>query len=147
MDKLKIAILFGGSSTEYNISLQSAYSVITHLNISKYELILIGITKDGVWKHYCGTPEHIADDTWDTDADCTPAILSPSTNHQGILELRNGTFKLLPADLLFPVLHGRYGEDGTLQGLFEISRIPFVGCDTVSSQSVWTRIMPTSLFP
>ncbi len=133
MEKIKIAVLFGGCSTEYNVSLQSAYAVITHLNPGKYDIIMLGITREGRWLRYQGNPEKLLDNTWFTDDTCTRALLSPSRTDNGILEFRNGTAVTLKIDAAFPILHGKNGEDGTLQGLIELAGIPLVGCDTLSS--------------
>lgn len=133
MKRLKLAILFGGNSSEYNVSLHSAYSVIKHLDNQKYETILIGITREGNWYRYKGSMENISDDTWYLDSNCYPAILSPSRNHHGIIEFHENGVIHTPIDVAFPIMHGRYGEDGTLQGLIELAGIPLVGCDTASS--------------
>ena len=99
----RIAILFGGCSPEYGVSLQSACSVITHLDREKYEPVLIGISNAGDWFQYVGEIEKIPADTWCNEEDC------------------------------IPVLHGKNGEDGTVQGMFELAGIPVVGCGVLSS--------------
>lgn len=132
MKKIKIAIIFGGNSSEYGVSLQSAYSVISQLAEEKYERILIGITKDGVWNRYYGSPEKILNDQW-MEEKCVPAIISPSRDVHGIIEYTENGIKETYIDVAFPVLHGKYGEDGTVQGLIELAGIPLVGCDTLSS--------------
>lgn len=131
--KKKIAILFGGCSSEYSVSLQSASSVISHLNTEKYEPILIGITREGQWLHYTGPVEKITADTWQSDGSCTPAVISPSREAHGILRFSGERMDRIFIDAAFPVLHGRNGEDGTVQGLLELSGIPFIGCGTLSS--------------
>lgn len=133
MQKITVAVLFGGFSTEYDVSLQSAASVIDHLDRSKYELILIGITRMGTWLKFQGTTDDIREDIWHAHPGCTEAFISPSRQASGIVELIGTEFRVLPVDVVFPVLHGKNGEDGTLQGLLEMSGIPFVGCDTLSS--------------
>jgi len=133
MKKKKVLVLFGGCSSEYNISLQSAYSVVTNLNPKNYEIILIGITQDGNWMRYYGPYEQIADDTWLNNGPCVPAIISPSRDIHGIIEFHGNTIKNTKIDVVFPVLHGKNGEDGTVQGLLELAYIPFVGCNTLSS--------------
>lgn len=131
MTKLKVAVLFGGCSSEYEVSLQSAYSVISHLDPGKYEPILIGITSSGEWFQYIGDPEKIKDGTWSSPADCVRAILSPCRETHGLLEPATG--KTIRLDAAMPILHGKNGEDGTVQGLLELSGIPVVGCNTLSS--------------
>ena len=130
--KLSIAILFGGCSTEYEVSLQSAYSVITHLNQEKYEAHLIGITREGTWLSYEGDIDRIPEDTW-ASADCLPAMLSPNRTDHGLLILRAGGLELIHLDAVFPVLHGKNGEDGTVQGLCELAGLPVVGCGMEAS--------------
>ena len=131
-NKLSIAILFGGCSTEYEVSLQSAYSVITHLNQEKYEAHLIGITREGTWLRYEGDIDRIPEDTW-ASADCLPAMLSPNRTDHGLLILHAGGLELIHLDAVFPVLHGKNGEDGTVQGLCELAGLPVVGCGMEAS--------------
>lgn len=131
--KKKIAVLFGGCSPEYAVSLQSASAVIEHFNRDKYELILLGITKQGKWCRYEGPAERISNDTWYDEESCRPAVISPSREIHGILQFTGDKAEPVYIDAVFPVLHGRNGEDGTVQGLLELSGIPFVGCGTLSS--------------
>lgn len=131
-EKKTIAVIFGGCSSEYMVSLQSASAVIRHLNPLDYALILIGITQEGIWYRYEGELEHIADDTW-TSFQCTPALISPSRDTHGLIEFRAEGVSFIWLDAVFPVLHGRNGEDGTVQGLLELSGIPIIGCDMSSS--------------
>lgn len=133
MNKLKIAVLFGGYSSEYNISLQSAYSVITHLDINKYEPVLLGITSSGEWFRFSGDPSKIKDNTWCNPSDCVRAIISPSREVHGVLEFDAGKIRAIRLDAAMPVLHGKNGEDGTVQGLLELAGIPIVGCKTLAS--------------
>ncbi|MWV46105.1 D-alanine--D-serine ligase VanG [Paenibacillus sp. HJL G12] len=133
MQKKTVAVLFGGCSTEYDISLKSAASVIDHLNASKYDLVLIGITKEGAWFRYGGSTEEIRDDRWRAHSSCISSFISPSRDLAGIVELVGTEYRVTPVDVVFPVLHGKNGEDGTVQGLLELAGIPFVGCDTLSS--------------
>ena len=134
MKKLKIAVLFGGCSPEYGVSLKSAYSVITHIDEAKYEPILIGINQKGEWFHFFGEPEKIINDTWNNPADCTRAIISPSRETQGIVIFeKDGNVRSVKIDVAMPVLHGKNGEDGTVQGLLELAGIMVVGCNTLAS--------------
>jgi len=133
MNKLKIAVLFGGCSTEYDISLQSAYAVITHLNENKYDPVLLGITPSGEWFRFSGDPMKIKDDTWSNLSDCVRAIISPSREAHGILEFEEGEVRTIRLDAAMPILHGKNGEDGTVQGLLELAGIPIVGCKTLCS--------------
>lgn len=133
MNKKKIAIIFGGCSPEYEVSLQSAYAVISHMDTQKYTPVLIGITKQGDWYYFSGNPENIPTDTWHTPSDCTPAVVSPNRSEHTILIYQNDSFKKIQIDAAFPVLHGKNGEDGTVQGIFELAGIPVIGCGLLSS--------------
>ena len=134
MKKKKIAIIFGGCSTEYPVSLQSASAIISNLAADRYEQILIGITREGTWFRYNGTVDHILDDTWhQRTSECIPVIISPDRNVHGMIELRKQGNKVTRIDAAFPVLHGKNGEDGTVQGLHELAGIPLIGCGTLCS--------------
>jgi D-alanine---D-serine ligase len=134
MERKKVAVLFGGCSTEYEVSLQSAYSVITNMDPDKYEAVLIGITKDGRWYRYYGETENISKNTWHQDRkNCMPVMVSPDRKARKLIELLDGCVTETGIDIAFPVLHGKNGEDGTVQGLFELAGIPLVGCGTLSS--------------
>ncbi|BCJ95012.1 D-alanine--D-alanine ligase [Anaerocolumna cellulosilytica] len=133
MDKKRIAVIFGGCSTEYEVSLQSAHAVITHLDKELFDVVMIGITRDGRWLHYNGNLDKLLNNTWFYDASCVKAILSPDRRDKGLLEIAEDSISLIKLDAVFPVLHGKNGEDGTLQGLIELSGIPLVGCGTLSS--------------
>ncbi len=131
---LNLCCLFGGESTEYEVSLRSVTSVLENADPEKYNLISLGITKDGRWLLYEGELANIAADTWHTDsAHCHPALLSPSKGDRCIYVLDKDAPRKIPVDVIFPVMHGAHCEDGTLQGLLELSGIPFVGPDCRSS--------------
>ncbi len=127
MDRLKIGIIFGGCSEEHAISVKSAQEIAKHLDAEKYEPFYIGITKSGAWK-LCDGP----DPQWENDR-CQPAVLSPDRSVHGLLVLEQEHYKMIRLDVVFPVLHGKLGEDGAMQGLLELSGIPYVGCDVQSS--------------
>lgn len=134
MEKIKLAIIFGGKSSEYPVSLHSAGSLIHKINKERYDLVFIGISKDGKWYTYNGDIDGIEHDTWLSHPSCTECVLSCSEAHKGFLKLNDDkTFEEIPVDCIFPVLHGKNGEDGTIQGLFELSGIPYVGCGHMSS--------------
>lgn len=128
-----IGILFGGNSTEYKISLQSAHGVVTHINRRKYNPILIGITRDGQWRYYSGPVENILNDTWSAPDLCQPAIIPPDTREHSLWIVEDQRLKKIHLDGVFPVLHGKNGEDGTVQGLLCMAQIPVIGCKTLSS--------------
>ena len=133
MNKKKIGVIFGGCSPEYNVSLESAYSVITNINKEKYDITLIGITKEGDWFKFEGDLENIKNDNWLQKGKCTKVVISSSKSDKGIIEIENNNTNLIKLDAIFPVLHGKNGEDGTVQGLIELSEIPLIGCDILSS--------------
>lgn len=126
MPKLAVGIIFGGRSEEHPISIKSALQVAASLDLDKYEPHWIGITTSGAWK-LCDGPG--------TDLDSEglrTAVLSPDPSVRGLLVLDGGV-GVIELDMLFPVLHGRWGEDGAMQGLLELSGIPYIGCDIAGS--------------
>lgn len=134
MQKKKIAVLFGGCSTEYEVSLQSAAAVLEHINRDRYEVIPVGITREGEWYHYTGERDGIADDAWHLERKNLHTVaVSQNRPVKGLIEFDGDGFRVIGIDLAFPVMHGKNGEDGTLQGLFELAGIPVVGCNTLSS--------------
>ncbi|MBQ5321311.1 MAG: D-alanine--D-alanine ligase [Oscillospiraceae bacterium] len=146
MAKIRAAVIFGGMSSEYEVSLQSAYSVIKNIDKRKYEVVCIGITKKGRWLYFPGDIEMISSDEWFTHPDCVSVMISPDRSHRGIYKIMPDSSAVLQKiDVVFPVLHGKYGEDGTIQGLLELSGIPFVGCDTLSSAVCLDKAMTHSV--
>lgn len=131
LNKLTVAVIFGGQSSEHEVSRVSASTIISNLDTEKYYVIPVGITKDGKWMIYNGPVENIKNGEWEKFG--TPAVLSPDASQKGLLKTVGGKVKLIPIDLAFPVLHGKYGEDGTIQGLFELAQIPYVGNGVLSS--------------
>src|SRR3954471_19973235 len=127
MHRLKIGILFGGCSEEHAISVKSAQEVARHLDIERYEPFYVGITKSGAWR-LCDGPQ--AD--WENGSG-RPAVLSPDRGVRGLLVLEQGQYDTISLDLVLPVLHGKLGEDGAMQGLLELAGIPYAGCDVQSS--------------
>ncbi len=134
MNKPTLAVLFGGCSPEYSVSLQSSYAVLSNLNPDKYNVLPLGITRTGQWFHFTGTYDQIATDTWCEDlAHLTPVVLSQDRNLHGLLVFSSQQPQPLRVDYALPILHGKNGEDGTLQGLLELAGIPVVGCGTLAS--------------
>ena len=132
--KKRIAVIFGGCSAEYEVALQSAAAVLEHMDAERFDVLPVGITREGDWYHYIGGIESILNDSWHTDkSNLYPIAVSPSRSVRGFLERKENDYRMMEADLVFPVLHGKNGEDGTLQGMFELAGIPVVGCDTLSS--------------
>ena len=131
--KLKIAVLFGGCSPEYGVSLQSATAVLRHMDREKYEPVMVGISQVGDWFLYTGPVGRIEDGSWNSEETCARAVLSPSRSRSALLVFEERTIRRISLDAAFPVLHGQNGEDGTVQGLFELAGIPLVGCGVLSS--------------
>ena len=134
MDKKKIAVLFGGCSSEYGISLKSSYGILSHIDREKYEPVPIGITEKGDWFRYYGDVENIIDDSWQADkASLVKAYIVPDRSVHGMMELTEEGAVFTRLDGVFPVLHGKNGEDGTVQGLIKLAGIPLMGCGVMSS--------------
>lgn len=140
MKKKTIAVLFGGASTEHEVSLVSATTIIRNLDHDKYQVEMVGITKSGRFLHYTGDIAKIKTGEWEQDAvqDCT---FSCNQAQKGLLLLQDGAYTLLPVDCVIPVLHGKNGEDGTVQGLLQLAGIPYVGCDAISSANCMDKEM------
>lgn len=126
MARSRIGILFGGASEEHPVSVKSAREVAKHLDAAKYEPVWVGITEGGEWR-LCEGPEG------DWERDSRPAVLSPDRGVHGLLVLDHGKYEEVRLDAVVPVLHGRYGEDGAVQGLLELAGIPYAGCDIAGS--------------
>lgn len=146
MSKKTVAVLFGGQSSEHEVSLISATTIITHMNKELYDIVLIGITKDGRWLSV-DKVEDIASGAW-LESNVT-AVISPDTSHKGVLLIDGNQVELKKVDVVFPALHGLNGEDGTVQGLLELSKIPYVGCgvlaSSVSMDKLYTKIIVDTL--
>ncbi|MCD8238286.1 MAG: D-alanine--D-alanine ligase [Clostridiales bacterium] len=131
MSKKVVAVIFGGISSEHEVSKISAAAIMRNMPQDKYRYIPVYITKKGEWKLYDGSIDNITESNWESYA--ATCILSPSTEHKGLFRIVGDKLKSIPVDVIFPVLHGKGGEDGTIQGLFEMSGIPYVGCGVLSS--------------
>lgn len=127
MNKLKIAVLFGGCSEEHDISVKSACEIAKEIDLAKYDPFYIGITRSGRWLA-CEKPCA----GWEKGK-CFPAVISPDRSVHGLTFVKDGSYQTLYVDAVFPVLHGKTGEDGAIQGLLELSGIPYAGCDIPSS--------------
>ena len=128
MPRAKVGIVFGGASEEHPVSVKSAQEVARHLDTDRYEPFYVGITRAGAWRLCDGGPEA----GWENGRG-RPAVLSPDRRARGLLVLEQGRYETVGLDVVLPVVHGRLGEDGALQGLLELSGLPYVGCDVQSS--------------
>lgn len=134
--KISLLLLFGGVSSEHEVSCASAASVLKHINSEKYNISTIGITGDGRWFLTDSPAGSIEDGSWEQDKNNKPAFIAPDRSIGGIMvQQEDGNFEKVNIEVVFPVLHGKNGEDGTMQGLLQIAGIPFVGSDTVASSA------------
>ena len=133
MNKIKLGVIFGGQSTEHDVSIVSGSSVIKNLNKEKYEIYPIYISKDGVWYHY----------TKDIDK---VEIFNIGEEPKEIEKIPNEMEVLKKQDVIFPVLHGLYGEDGTIQGLLELLKIPYAGCKVLASSICMDKVYAKMVF-
>lgn len=132
---VNVAIIFGGTSTEHDISLKSADNVIARLPRDRFRLVLVGISRSGAWHHYTGGAADVVTGAWE-EHDCTPVALAPGCGsgvRGGLLELAEDGWRRLDVDIALPVLHGQGGEDGTVQGALQVCGIPYVGCGVLAS--------------
>ncbi len=148
--KIRVGIIFGGRSGEHEISIRSAKSVIEKINKEKYEVIPIGITKDGRWLNPEESVLMLPTETQEILRETSdklfraPIVFPPDTSRKGLIKL--DSHDLMPIDVIFPVLHGTYGEDGTIQGVFEMANVPYVGCGVLASACGMDKVVMKSLF-
>ncbi len=142
-NKLKLAVLFGGQSGEHEVSLISAASIIENLDHSKYDIYMIGITKQGKWMLYKGDTEDIRNGSWERNA--KHIVFPPDPTIRGFFVIDDPSH-IYKTDVVFPVLHGPMGEDGTIQGLLELTGIPFVGCDVLASSTAMDKAVTKAIF-
>ena len=131
MEKKNIAVIFGGQSTEHEVSCLSVVNVASEIDSESWNVLLIGITKEGHWV-LANDIDSIKDGSWVNSE--TTAEISPDAERRSVL-ITTPDDKVMDVelDVIFPVLHGKYGEDGTIQGIFEMAQIPYVGCGVLSS--------------
>jgi D-alanine-D-alanine ligase len=140
--KIELLIIFGGISSEHEVSCLSAASILHHINRDLYRIHTLGITKKGRWVLTEATSERIADGTWENKIGNRGAILSPDRSFIGLRTLLGDE---IPIDCVFPVLHGKYGEDGTIQGLFDLLGIPYVGSGVLASATCMDKAVTKSI--
>lgn len=146
MAEKNIVVIMGGRSSEHEVSLMSAATVIENINTDIYNVIMIGITKDGQWK-LIDSMDKVKDGTWVKGR--VQAFISPETGKNELCLVYGDRVERLNVDVVFPVLHGMNGEDGTLQGLLELAKIPYVGCGVLASacsmDKFYTKIIVDSI--
>lgn len=132
--------MFGANSTEYEVSLSSASSILENIDRELFDVVMLGVTRDGRWLLYEGDIDHIRADLWHTH-DAHPALLSPDQGCGKLLADHGNGYKYYKhIDVIFPVMHGAHAEDGTLQGHLEICGIPYVGPHTLSSAVAMDKV-------
>ncbi len=141
---MKLCVIFGGKSSEHEVSCKSAYNVLKNLDKEKYEIIKFGITKQGATWLYCGDDESLLDGSWENH-DCYPCVISHCPKTEGLLLLSDGKAEKIKVDVFFPVLHGKNGEDGTIQGVFELAQIPYVGNGVAGSALCMDKIFTKNI--
>lgn len=133
MAKLKLGVIFGGMSTEHDVSITSGSSVIKNLDKDKYEIYPIYIDKEGKWYEYSKEVDKID-------------ILQVGEEIEEKVSISNPIEYLQECDVIFPVLHGLYGEDGTIQGMLELLKIPYVGCKVLGSSMCMDKAYAKAIF-
>lgn len=147
MSKQNLAVIFGGESSEHEISCMSASNIIQCIDAQRYNIILVGITKEGHWVEAADL-NAVQDGSWRQSK--TSIVLSPDATRKGLYRMsEDEKVQFVHLDVIFPVLHGLYGEDGTVQGLFKLAGIPFVGCGLFASAAgmdkLYTKIIVDTL--
>lgn len=141
----KALIIFGGASSEHFVSCVSASYVISNIPTDKYDVVTVGITRDGEWYLYEGDVSFLPEDKWLENGKITKAVLSPDRKDKSLIVFRDDKVEKIKIDVAFPVLHGKNGEDGTIQGLLELSGIPYVGSDCRSSACSMDKAITNTL--
>ena len=149
LNKKNVLLLFGGMSGEYEITLKSVTSIFKYIDKEKYNVSLVGITLDGEWI-YCGQDiDSVTNDTWanthGTSSYDIDINMVPQRNKKVGIYF-NKEDKFMNIDAIIPVLHGPYGEDGKIQGLLEISQIPYVGCGVLASSVGMDKLICKKVF-
>ena len=150
--KLRIGVIFGGRSGEHEVSVRSAGSVIQAMDASKYEVVPIAITKEGNWLAPAVAAELLPEkargllSSRASSGDKEDVTIVGDPSRRGLVRLDTNGEPAEPLDVIFPVLHGTYGEDGTIQGLLEMAAVPFVGCGTLASACGMDKAIMKALF-
>ena len=134
-NKIRFCVMFGGNSTEYEVSLKSSYSVLENADKEKYDIVKVGITREGQMYIYEGANENIKNNTWkDDSANLRKALMSTSYGDHAVYAINpDNTVERVAIDVVFPVMHGAYSEDGRLQGMLDMCGVPYVGPGCASS--------------
>lgn len=131
--KKNIMVIFGGESSEHAVSCMSAISILENMDTNRYNCILVGITESGKWMLVNNAPDKIKNSTWIKDDSNKEILISLDGRNSKFLVVDDGVISEIKVDCIFPILHGKYGEDGRLQGLLDLMRIPYIGSGCSSS--------------
>ncbi len=131
MGKLNVAVLFGGESSEHEVSIMSGVNVMLGLDVEKYNILPVFISKTGEWFLYDGIITNI--DKINIEKVSSKVVISTDKANKGLIRMVGDKFKIIEVDVVIPVLHGKNGEDGSVQGLLEIAGLPYVGCKVLGS--------------
>ena len=146
-NKMCVALLFGGMSSEHEVSCVSVGNFVRNIDRSKYEVLTVGITKEGRWLYTEATAEQMADGSWEELPGNMPCVISPDrADHGMILFTPDGRVEKMHLDVVIPVLHGLWGEDGTVQGLLELAGIAYVGCGVLASSVCMDKAVANAMF-
>ena len=146
-EKMCVVLLFGGMSSEHEVSRVSVGNFVNNIDREKYETLAVGITKEGRWLYTEATAAQMADGSWEELAGNMPCVISPDrADHGMILFTPEGHVEKVHVDVVIPVLHGLWGEDGTVQGLLELAGIPYVGCGVLASAVCMDKAVANALF-
>lgn len=145
--RMTVVLLFGGLSSEHEVSRVSAGTFADNMPAAQYEIVKVGVTKDGRWLSTGASTAQMADGSWEALPGNCPCILSPDRSVHGLVYLPvDGSVKTQRVDVVIPVFHGLWGEDGTVQGLLKLAGIPFVGCDVLASAACMDKAVACALF-
>lgn len=145
MAKLRVCVLFGGTSSEHDISEISAAAVLSAIDREKYEIYQIGITRAGKWLLCEGDAESVRCHEWE-NGKTYPAVISPDREDKAIIKFAENGIEKIKIDVVYPVLHGKFGEDGTVQGLCELAGIPYAGSGVIGSAACMDKCIAKILF-
>jgi len=143
MPKTRVAVVFGGRSGEHEVSIISAKNIIDAIDRGKFEVLPIGITKDGKWLAGEDAIEQFQNNDY---SGLTEVTLNTTSGSKELIHFKENSYEKLNVDIFFPALHGPFGEDGTIQGLFEMANVPYTGCGVLASSVCMDKLTAKALF-
>ena len=143
MSKKTVAVIFGGRSPEHDVSVTSAAGILQNIDREKFNVVPVRISKSGVWTYLKNVEIPVSPDKLESDG---PELFLRNPSDPGFLIYENGSLEKLDIDVVFPVLHGPFGEDGTIQGMLQMSGIPFVGAGTAGSAIGMDKVLMKEIF-